>query len=392
MNADAIVDLNAERVPGFIRTEHRVSGTAVRAVDEEGRFELKSRWFVSQLARIRWPMLLMALLFGRGVDYLRVDTGDATLQAAGEAQNWWLATRLDPSINVVFWIAIGSLTVAMFVSRWPQLVRPTAICFLAKAVQNGLAVLTSVASLVFLVLALLSEPRTAAFDDEIIDSRILSSVLVSSRLIRGIWALSFFLFYLYLGRRAWRIDEEFRTMAAASLPRAAIPRARQLLGRFAWLLAVALSVAIIGSQTAKIALIVVDGVGRMKRGTAPDAEIVKFAQTMNDAAWHTVTDPNLDNRSVPMATAAVMQAEQAVSRRPDNAVYRRTLGAAHYRARDFSGAIRDLERSVKLGGFDARAAFLLAAVRAKTETWKRPRHSTTKPRNGGARINRTTAS
>ena len=42
MGADAVVDLNAERLPGFIRTEHRASGTAVRAVDDEGRLELKS--------------------------------------------------------------------------------------------------------------------------------------------------------------------------------------------------------------------------------------------------------------------------------------------------------------------------------------------------------------
>jgi len=48
MGADAIVDLNQERLPGFARTEHRASGMAVRAVDDEGRQELKTRWFSSQ--------------------------------------------------------------------------------------------------------------------------------------------------------------------------------------------------------------------------------------------------------------------------------------------------------------------------------------------------------
>ncbi len=45
MGADAVVDLNRERLPGFWKTEHRASGMAVRAVDEEGRLELKTRWF-----------------------------------------------------------------------------------------------------------------------------------------------------------------------------------------------------------------------------------------------------------------------------------------------------------------------------------------------------------
>ena len=61
-----------------------------------------------------------------------------------------------------------------------------------------------------------------------------------------------------------------------------------------------------------------------------------------------------------------MQAEQAVSRRPDNPTYLRTLGVARYRADDLQGAIRDLERSIKIGGFDARAAFFLAAAHARS--------------------------
>jgi hypothetical protein len=49
MGADAVVDLNAERLPGFIRTERRGRGTAVRVVDAEGRLELTSRWFDRQI-------------------------------------------------------------------------------------------------------------------------------------------------------------------------------------------------------------------------------------------------------------------------------------------------------------------------------------------------------
>ena len=75
MGADAVVDLNAERLPGLIRTEHRASGTAVRVVNAEGRLELKSRWFDRQIARIGVPMMVLAIL-GLLVG-VRIETGTA---------------------------------------------------------------------------------------------------------------------------------------------------------------------------------------------------------------------------------------------------------------------------------------------------------------------------
>jgi serine/threonine protein kinase len=363
MGADAVVDLNSERLPGFVRTEHRISGTAVRAVDEEGRLELKSRWFAAQLARVRFPMLLMAVLFGGAVDYLRVSAAGSAQPAARGVDTVTVGPQFDTTLAFAFWLVIVSLTVTTFVSRWPQLVRPTAICFLAKAVQNGLAVLGSAAALPFLTLALLRE-NAGSVENQIVNPTVISTVMVSSRVIGGIWALSFLFFYLYLGRRAWRIDQEFRTMAAGSLRSATVPRTRDWFGRLAWCLAVGISLCLIGAQTAKFAQIVVDGVSRAKRGVPSDDEIDALARTMNDGAWNTVTDPSPESRGAPMAASAVMQAEQAVSRRPDNAVYVRTLGAARYRAGDYTAAIRELEGSIKLGGFDARAGFFLAAARA----------------------------
>jgi hypothetical protein len=38
---------------------------------------------------------------------------------------------------------------------------------------------------------------------------------------------------------------------------------------------------------------------------------------------------------------------------------------ARYRAGDISGSIRDLQRSIDIGGFDARAGFFLAAAHAQ---------------------------
>ena len=62
MGADAVVDLNQERLPGFFKTEHRASGMAVRAVDGEGRLELKTRWFSGQIGQVAIIMLAVAAL------------------------------------------------------------------------------------------------------------------------------------------------------------------------------------------------------------------------------------------------------------------------------------------------------------------------------------------
>ena len=62
MGADAVVDLHHERLPGFVKTEHRASGMAVRAVDDEGRLELKTRWFSTQIGQIAIVMLIVAIL------------------------------------------------------------------------------------------------------------------------------------------------------------------------------------------------------------------------------------------------------------------------------------------------------------------------------------------
>ena len=182
MGADAVIDLNAERLPGFIRTEHRSSGTAVRAVDDEGRLELKSRWFDNQITRIRIPMLIMAFLFGGISEYV---TCDGNAECAASATR---SFRGQPGTSraCFAWLVIASLTLGMSVLRWPQLVRPTAICFLAKAVQNGLSIAGSLAGIVFMILgdasaglASMVEQTTAAFRPS--DPSDASQYLFSSR-------------------------------------------------------------------------------------------------------------------------------------------------------------------------------------------------------------------
>ena len=52
MGADAVIDVQEEVLPDFSRTVRRVTGTAVRAVDPQGRFEFRARWYADRVARI----------------------------------------------------------------------------------------------------------------------------------------------------------------------------------------------------------------------------------------------------------------------------------------------------------------------------------------------------
>ena len=87
-----------------------------------------------------------------------------------------------------------------------------------------------------------------------------------------------------------------------------------------------------------------------------------YATTLNDMAWRLATDPDPDRRN---SAAALLDAKLAVESQPDNAVFLKTLGVARYRKADFPAAIGDLERCIKLGGFNAQAAFFLSAAHAQ---------------------------
>ena len=72
--------------------------------------------------------------------------------------------------------------------------------------------------------------------------------VITSMFLNILWSLSFLFFYLYLGRRAWRVDSEFRRMAAPSLRSEKPPWVRRISGPIAWLMAGAATVALIGLQ------------------------------------------------------------------------------------------------------------------------------------------------
>src|SRR5439155_26402648 len=78
MGADAVVDVQEERLPEFRRTVWRTSGMAIRAVDSAGRMELRSRWFATQVSRLSFWMLILI-----GVSFLGTLLGGLLLSALG---------------------------------------------------------------------------------------------------------------------------------------------------------------------------------------------------------------------------------------------------------------------------------------------------------------------
>jgi hypothetical protein len=72
------------------------------------------------------------------------------------------------------------MTLSMVVLWWPQLVRPTAICFLAKAVQNGMAVVAGLVGIAASGISLLSPATGLLSPGDSDSSGIVSTVMISS--------------------------------------------------------------------------------------------------------------------------------------------------------------------------------------------------------------------
>jgi hypothetical protein len=210
MGADAIVDLQEERLAGAYRTEHRASGTAVRAVDREGRLELKARWFDAQARSLRLGMIALATfgLLGGIVQFL------ASAAAFKDA-------RLVPTTIVLPLVGAAwmfALTVAFGALRWPQLARPAAICFLGSAVAGIISILGSL---------------MAAFAT----GRLLEgSIMVAITLLGAMVFISYYAFFFYIGRRALAIDRDYRQIVADD--EAEVDPTRRVVGRSALALSV----------------------------------------------------------------------------------------------------------------------------------------------------------
>jgi hypothetical protein len=126
IGADAVVDVQEEWLHGISRTLLRLSGVAIRAVDELGRNELKARWFASQIAKLSSWMLVL----GTGIVafstlpwvflFLVLGFGNESILA------FWLAVFF-------FWLPVCGwpLLVSLLLRfvKWPQLLQAAAISY-----------------------------------------------------------------------------------------------------------------------------------------------------------------------------------------------------------------------------------------------------------------------
>ena len=275
-----------------------------------------------------------------------------------------------------------TVTVSMIVSRWPQLVRPTAVCFLAKAVQEGLTILAGLARLVSLGRSLFDATR--GFADLGIPSSPgvgVSIVIGASSLLFLLWSFSFLFLYLHLGRSSLAHRPGIPPLGGrlASIRDGCSSSSRcrhsglvplRSFARWAW------------SDGRHGPFI------RVPRG-ALDGAKATVAEELNTLAWQQATDPDPARRN---PEEALRNSEQAVKTQPNDALLLNTRGVARYRTGDYAGAIDDLERGINLQEFNAQDAFFLAMARADWENSKKHRNSMTRPTNGPIASGRTTTS
>jgi tetratricopeptide (TPR) repeat protein len=151
IGADAVVDVQEEFLPDFHRTISRLTGTAVRAADAEGRFEFRSRWYADRIARVSKWVLALLLLVSLPSTVLAsilinaIEQGRLVIMNANSpvvprtphavASNF-LAQALFAALIIVAihtWpIGLASLVRAL---RWPQFVRPLALTLVAFALR-----------------------------------------------------------------------------------------------------------------------------------------------------------------------------------------------------------------------------------------------------------------
>jgi serine/threonine protein kinase len=352
MGADAVVDFHQEKLPGFTKTEHRSSGMAVRAVDDEGRLQLKTRWFSNQVGKIAIIMLAVATLELLG-DFLALLTPE-------------MPQRLMFALNFAGGLSIAGLSAALVFARWPQLVRPTALCFLSKVLGTILTMVATLLSSAVVGSAVLGIMPDARED---VSASTAVALTVGGAALLGLSMLvsaSFLVFFLYLGRRAWRIDQEYRSLAGAMHGIDTTSPGRKWLGRIAWGAAIFYVAVLIGGAvynlyaSASAALNMSNSFAVIKSSTG--FAISGDPNEWNTLAWKLATDSDINQRD---PAEALRLAEKAVATAPKNANYLTTLGVARYRTGDFPGAIEAFARSHDGRKPTGRDAFFLAMAEAR---------------------------
>ena len=292
MGADAVVNLREEFLPDFSVTVLRLTGMAVRAVDAEGRFEFRSRWYADRASRINilaigLMLIDIALQVMNRHHSARIDANFESIIAGATVGP--LASKVVASesqeailtISVIAAIHIWPIGLAILARglRWPQLVRPLALALVAFALQP-------VYTLTGLVAAALL-------------SRAWPGLIYHSLLYLDPLNLALLMFGLFLGQAAWRADREFRRILPDTKRKVPI---RRSLGGY---LAMATSVA----YTTILACFIMCG------GFLNAIQVrLPTAANLNNLAWLFVVAPG---RSTEQTHEAVILAERAVELKPE---------------------------------------------------------------------------
>jgi tetratricopeptide (TPR) repeat protein len=209
MGADAVVDIREERLSGFKHSKWHFSGTAVRTVDHEGRQELCSRWFASQVARLSfWMLVVTALSFVARLlgDIITSFFFFANLPGAPLVRGSELPEQLGFRAGATALIHLWPFTVALLLRRllWPQLLRPAAVTLLALATIPLPAALGGVAAAV-------------------VTGNWLAAGAQALELL-ALGNLALLVFAVFVARRCWRAYHEFRALAPDAADRPQWPR------------------------------------------------------------------------------------------------------------------------------------------------------------------------
>ena len=230
MGADAVVDLQKERLPQMGRTVHRRSGVAIKAVDTAGRRELRSRWFATQVAQLnRWMLGLIVTSF-------LVNWILSSVTTLGSAVG--IGIPLSPDETVIQQLATVSLFVGLLhvwpltitlLTRWllwPQLLKPTGLAILAL---GGRSLVVLPACLAVAVI----QGRWGAG-------------LLSSLMVLDPGNLTILFFAVFLCRKAWRAYGDYHQLAPDAEQQT--PRNRKVGGRLALLTSVLYLILLSGFQ------------------------------------------------------------------------------------------------------------------------------------------------
>lgn len=111
LGADAVLDVQEERLPEFNGTVRRLTGVAVQAADQAGRRELKARWFLNQIDDVFRPLLVVEVLI-------------ITLLIAVP---WAFLIQRGREWVILLHAYFAALIVGALGLKWPQLMRTTTI-------------------------------------------------------------------------------------------------------------------------------------------------------------------------------------------------------------------------------------------------------------------------